>query len=328
MTIPYLLRLLCLCAATFFLVHSALGLALRLASSSIVRFAHHMRPREATRFLLLLRFLPLALATFVVLGVCLPSYLWLEPGATSENVGTAFIIAAFCGASILIFSILRAGRAVAAARHFARTSDESRAAAAPELAGVNLPHVVLESEAPVIFMAGVIRPRLVLSNGVMRTLSQQQLESVVRHEAAHRTSRDNLKRLLILLSPEILPFARSFDLMDHAWAQFSEWAADDDATGNDPERSLTLAESLVRVARMGAGPRPLPLFTSFIPPDDDFSARVNRLLHPPSFELKSWSRIRVIFGSAAYSLLLLIAVLLVRPSALLAVHQLLERLIH
>jgi beta-lactamase regulating signal transducer with metallopeptidase domain len=187
---------------------------------------------------------------------------------------------------------------------------------------------ILDSEAPVIFLAGIFRPRLVMSNGVMRILSPQQLESVLRHEEAHSLSRDNFKRLLLLLSPGILPFLRSFALIDKAWAQFSEWAADDDATGSDPIQALSLAESLVRVARMGAGPRPLPLFTSFIPPDHDLSARVNRLLAPPLVRGNSWRRVRAILGCAACALVALITTLLVQPSALQSVHELLERLTH
>jgi hypothetical protein len=326
MTTPYFLRLICLCAASFFLVHAVLGLALRLTSRSIIQFAHRMKAREATRFLLFLRFLPLAGSAIVMLGICLPSYLRLEPGATKENVGTGFIFAALCGALICISSLLRASKAVSAARHFARTCDKT--CTESTVPGTDLPVDVIESDAPILLLAGVIKPRLVLSRVVMRTLTPQQLNSAIGHEEAHRASRDNFKRLLLLLSPEIIPFVRGFDSLDGAWAQFSEWAADDDATGNDPERSISLAESLVRVARMGAAPRPLPLFTSFVPPDQDLSARVNRLLLPPSFELKIWGRMRVIAGVAACAMFILVTLLSVQPGALQSVHEFLERLTH
>ncbi|HUK30356.1 MAG TPA: M56 family metallopeptidase [Candidatus Acidoferrum sp.] len=326
MTLPYFIRLIGLCGASFFLVHAVLGIALRLAANSILRFANTMKPRDAARFLMLLRFLPFVGTTVVVLGICLPSYLWLEPGASEENVGAAFIAFAVCGASILLNSLLRSARALAASRKFGIWCRETRIKS--ELSATNLPVDILDSEAPVIFLAGVFRPRLALSTGVLRTLSPEQRKSVFRHEEAHRASRDNFKRLLLLLTPEILPFSRSFRLMDEAWAQFSEWAADDDATGNDPGHSLSLAESLVRVARMSAGPRPLPLFTSFIPPDHDLSVRVNRLLGPRSFESKSWRRVRAILGAAACALIALITVLLVQPSALQSVHELLEHLTH
>ncbi|MFZ0818522.1 MAG: hypothetical protein WAM91_00515 [Candidatus Acidiferrales bacterium] len=326
MTTPYFLRLICLCAASFFLVHAVLGLALHLASRSIVRFAHRMKPREATRFLLLLRLLPLTGSAIISLGICLPSYLRLEPGATQENVGMGFIFAALCGALVCISSLLRAGKAVSAARQFSRTCGKT--CTRSSVPGTDLPIDIIESDAPVLLLTGVIKPRLVLSRVVMRTLTPQQLNSAIGHEEAHRASRDNFKRLLLLVSPEIIPFVRGFSSLDRAWAQFSEWAADDDASGDDLERSLSLAESLVQVARMGAAPRPLPLFTSFIPPDQDLSARVNRLLLPPSFELKTWRRMRAVAGVAASAMFILFTLLLVHPSALQSVHQLLERLTH
>jgi beta-lactamase regulating signal transducer with metallopeptidase domain len=326
MTIPYYLRLICLCTASFFLVHAALGIALRLASRSIVRFAHRMKPREATRFLLLARFMPLLGSAMITLGICLPSYLWLEPGATVENVGVGFIFAAVCGAAIWISSLVRAAMAVTAARQFSRECDEI----CTEICyhGTNLPIDVIETDAPVILLAGVFKPRLVFSRKLMATLSPRQIDSIIEHEHAHRASRDNFKRLLLLLSPEIVPFVRGFDSLDRAWAQFSEWAADDDASGNDPERSLSLAESLVRVARMGSTPQPLPLFTSFVPPDQDLSARVDRLLLPPSSELKLGRRMRAIVGTAALAMAVLATLFLVRPGALQSVHELLERLTH
>ncbi len=326
MTLPYFLRLFCLCTATFFVVHAALGFALQLAARSIIRFAHRMKPREATRFLLLARFLPPAGTVFVVLFICLPSYLWLEPGATDESVGAVFVLAALCGSLIWISSLLRAGRALAAARRFALRCRQTCSDAA--LPGTNLRAEILESDAPVLLLTGVFRPRLVLSSGVMHSLTTQQLHSALLHEEAHRASRDNFKRLLLLLSPGILPFALSFRSLDRAWAQFSEWAADDDVSRNDPEQSLLLAESLVRVARMGAGPHPLPIFTSFVPPDQDLSTRVNRLLVPQSFELRSWRRIRAIAFGAACTLAGLVTLLLARPGVLQSVHELLERLTH
>jgi Zn-dependent protease with chaperone function len=326
MTLPYLFRLICLCAATFFLVHAALGLGLRLAARSIIRFANRMKPREATRFLLFVRFLPLVGTAFVVLGVCLPSYLWLEPRASLETVRAGFVIAAICGASIWISSLLRAGWAVAAARRFAQRCEETRTKS--NFPGMDHPVDILDSDAPVLLMAGIVRPRLVLSRAVLSALSSEQLQSALRHEQAHRTSRDNFKRLLLLLSPEIVPFTRIFDPIDRAWAKFSEWAADDDACASDPERSVSLAESLVRVARMGAAPRSMPLCTSFIPPDQDLSARVGRLLRPQFVEMKSWRRVRTIFGGAACIIAALLTVILLRPSLLHSVHELLERLTH
>ena len=79
MIAPYLPRLLCLCLAAFFVIHFLVGLAVAVSGPAAVRAARRMRPRSAARFLLVLRLLPALLALFLVAGLCIPSYLWLEP---------------------------------------------------------------------------------------------------------------------------------------------------------------------------------------------------------------------------------------------------------
>src|SRR2546430_9995208 len=99
MIVPYALRLLCLCLASFFLVNALLGFAVSIASRAAVRVAETMRPRNATRFLFALRLLPLGLGISTVLGLCVPSYLWLEPESTPERVGWTCLLLAFLGAA-------------------------------------------------------------------------------------------------------------------------------------------------------------------------------------------------------------------------------------
>ncbi|MGH9743439.1 MAG: hypothetical protein ACRD51_13925, partial [Candidatus Acidiferrum sp.] len=87
MTLPYLLRLLCLCFASFFVLNAVAGVLVRVFSKFAIRGAESKTPRAAARFLLALRLLPFSLAAVFVLGLCVPSYLWLEPAGTSERVG-------------------------------------------------------------------------------------------------------------------------------------------------------------------------------------------------------------------------------------------------
>ena len=90
MMAPYLVRLFCLCLAVFFLIHSVAGVAVALSGPAAIRAARRMRPRLAEKFLLVLRLLPAAFALFVVAGICVPSYLWLEPEISAEEVGAGF----------------------------------------------------------------------------------------------------------------------------------------------------------------------------------------------------------------------------------------------
>jgi hypothetical protein len=52
MILPYLLRLLCLCFASFFVLNAAAGLLLTLSSNPAIRVAESRKPSAAARFLL------------------------------------------------------------------------------------------------------------------------------------------------------------------------------------------------------------------------------------------------------------------------------------
>ena len=201
MTIPYPVRLLCLSLACFYLVHLAVGLAVALAAPRAMRWAERSIARVAARRLAALRLLPAALALFVVGGFCVPSYLWLEPRATVEEVSLPCLAAAVLGLAIWAIPLARAVRG--AARSLRHVRECQRLGSLTRLAGESWPAWVIEGAAPCLALAGFVRPRLVISRGVLRALSTEQLQAALRHERAHWTSRDNLKRLLILAAPDV-----------------------------------------------------------------------------------------------------------------------------
>lgn len=332
MILPYLLRLLCLCFASYFVLNFAASLLVGVSSGFALRFAKSITPRGAARFLLALRLLPFALAVLFVVVLCVPSYLWLEPAATSERVGAFCVALGFLGAATWFVSVSRAIPSVFASLRYSwicrSVGHESRVSAGPSSVVVTEPVVVLPEEAPILALSGLLHPRLIISRSVLRTLSVEELDAALAHEHAHRTSRDNAKRFLLLLAPDILPFVRPLQSLEHSWSRFAEWSADDQATSGDPRRALSLAAALVRVARMGSSP-PLPyLSNSLLACDRDLSARVDRLLHAmPAARPGSkpaHHRLRV----AGFFLGGCLAVLLLAPLALSSVHELLELLLH
>lgn len=331
MSLPYIWRLFFICSAAFFLVHAVVGLCIRLAVPMATRFAGRMRSRNAARFLFGLRLLPIAAAAFAVLGLCVPSYLQFEPGATTEQVGFLCVFAAALGISLCIYSLGKVIVAAVATVRFTRTC--RKAGQEVQLPGEFPPVLVIEGTQPVLAMAGAIHPRIIISRGVLQTLSAEQLDAAIRHELAHRTSADNFKRLLLLLAPEILPFSRAFAGVDHAWVRFSEFAADDSAVGDDAQRSLTLASALVRVARMGASPRMSPLCTGFVSGDSncansDLFLRVDRLLRAHHSHERRPSPLPALASMAIAGAGLVLAVFLFMPASLHSVHEILEQLIH
>jgi hypothetical protein len=268
MTMPYVVRLACLSLACFFLVHVALAMGINWLAPWVLALAKHREPRSAAAVLLAARLFPSVAAVLAVAGICVPSYLWLEPESAVEQVGLVCLAAAVVSLASWGFAAERGLRAIVLSVRYARQGGRP--------AAENTCVSVIEGAAGLFALTGIFRPRLVISRQVLLSLSPEELEVALRHELAHQVSRDNLKRLLLLLVPA--PQLAGLASLERGWAQFTEWAADDRAVGGDLSRSVSLAAALVRVARLGVPAGAPVLMTSLVADGKDLQARVDRLL--------------------------------------------------
>lgn len=325
MDFPYLARLVCLCLAAFFLVHAALGLAIAALTPWAVRFASRMAPVHGARLLLAMRLFPAAFALFVVAGLCTPSYLYLEPKGEPEEMGYACLTVAAMGFSVWAWSMVRAARAIVrSVRHIRYCRETSREMRLP---GERTAAWVVDGSAPCVMLTGLLHPHMVISRDVVAALSAEQLSAVIRHERAHGVSHDNLKRLLVLLAPGILPFGSGFRNLERAWAKLTEWAADDRAAAGKVRRSLSLAAALVRVARLGSASSAPELATSLLAEGADLSERVDRLLHPAHRMARRRDHEPILMASSGLLLTVALIAVLSNPVTLHAAHECLEFLI-
>src|SRR5262249_15113073 len=155
----------------------------------------------------------------------------------AERVGYLCLVLAGLGTASWCVAGVRTARAVEASVRVGRAWRQTRREISLNGEGA----IFVDSDAPLLVLTGIFRARLVISGGVLQALSNEQLEVALRHEHAHCVSRDNLKRLLLLLIPDTFPFAPGFSLLEQAWAKLSEWAADDEAVRGDLQRALSLA---------------------------------------------------------------------------------------
>src|SRR5664279_5619263 len=325
MILPYYVRLLCLCLATFYVVHGLAWLLVRSTSAGAVRIAGTMRPRMASRFLFGLRIAPAAVTAFLVVGFCVPSYIWLEPDITSERVGWFCLLAAAIGAGAWIVSLVRAAISMVRTEQYLRLCRQDPQSGEASQEGAEV--VVLHGASAVMAVAGVVHPKLVVSQTVLDALSDDQREAAFRHEAAHRTSRDNLKRLLVLISPDVLPFAGGLGRIERAWGTFTEWAADDEAVDGSQDRALSLASALVRVAKLGVHSAPGFVLSSLLDTDRDLETRVDRLLREPAYAEKPLQPVLAFLRTATLVIGSIAATLLMWPGSLGNIHRLLEHLV-
>ncbi len=329
MALPYLLRLLCLCFATFFIVHAASAILVWIGAPAALRVAQHSKPGFAAKFLFLFRMFPFALTLLVVLGFCIPSYLWLEPLSSGEKVGFACLSAAAMGLIVWMLSVFRVGFSLLrTSRYMTSCQRDGQEVTVEDEAS---PVLVLKRDAPVMAVAGLVRPRLIVSRGVLHKLTPEQRAAAFRHEQAHQTSRDNLKRFLCLLAPDALPFISGFKKIERQWARYTEWAADDHAVAGDSQRALSLAAALVSVAKMGVDHQPAFLLSSLYCPlvaeDEDLAVRVDRLLREQQYAEKPLAPLVQVGRNVALVAGSLVIAALVWPESLGSVHRILEKLI-
>jgi hypothetical protein len=275
-TLPYFIRLALLSLAAFFLVQVAMGLVVTMLAPRVIRTAARLSADRAARRLWMLRLAPAGVAMFVVAVFCIPSYLWLESDV-GEKVGWRCLALAGLTLVAWTISLSRAGHAWLESQRYLRNS--LAFGRETVFLDAHAPVCLTDHSGPPVALAGILHPRVIVSRAAAAALSAEQLDAALRHEHAHAESRDNLKRLAILLMPRLLP-RRTAAALEQAWARAAEWAADDRATGGDARRALALAEALVRISHLTQDALVPRIVTPLAA--DNLRTRVDRLLNPPT----------------------------------------------
>lgn len=302
MTLPYLGRFVCFVSSAFFLIHTVAGLLVCLVAGRAVRFSVSYDPTAGARILLWLRLSPMALAIALVVALITPSYFLFEPTTGTEELSPLCLVTSLLGVSLLALGVLRGAAAMVRSAAYLRAQQES--------------------DAPVMLVAGLFHPRLLVSSSIRCLLTDEEYAVALRHEEAHARAKDNLKRLLILMCPGFLPFCRGFQTLETGWQRLAEWSADDSAAQGSGESALALASALIRVGRMNAGPAAIPLGTSLLADTADLRTRVERLVEARQ-EHRTLPGKLFLVGAITAALAMVIAA---SPNLLRAAHVFLEAL--
>lgn len=135
--------------------------------------------------------------------------------------------------------------------------------------------VVSSEHGPLVFTAGVMRPRIYLSDTVLACLTPTELDLVLRHEAAHCRARDPLRSMMATVLGDLffwLPMARA--LIRRVITKI-EVNADEAAASID---RLALAGTILKVASLTAVEAPRGV-VHFSPSHGSVPWRVRRLIH-------------------------------------------------
>jgi Zn-dependent protease with chaperone function len=295
------------------------GVAWRLGGGRLAALPAAVR----ARVLLAMRLAPTVTGIFASIGLALPAYLILEPYGAGEIPGWTFWICAAAGAIVGARGIWRLVAAIRLTRSIVRGwTAGARPASIP---GVPWPVLRVESEAPVVALAGSRRPRLFIAGSVLDACRPELVSAMVAHEVGHWRADDNVKRLALEGAGDPLTLFASGRGMLEAWDAAVEEAADDDAiaSGALPE---DLAESLLQVVRLAPQVRfPDAVGAAAFYRGEAFERRVRRILTAPRalahrVAAKPSSVLRAL---AAGALWLATASLILEP-----VHRLFENVVH
>ncbi len=279
----------------------------------------------------LLRILPVVAGIVSVTLLLAPAYLTHEPRQDHEDVSLKLAIlaaASAIGLALALFRGLAAWRATVRLR-----SDWLRHAEPIELPDFKLPTFRMEHQFPVIAIVGVLRPRLFIASQVFSSLSPTELAAAVEHETGHIWANDNLRRGLIRACRDVLVMIPSGRLLDRAWVDASEAAADEYAAGKGSQVALDLASALVKIARLvPPGIKPaMPAGAFFIEPNalGGVKARVRRLMQLANKRDGGPRRILRIPTWIPVALTVLIAALSANePHVLASVHWMMEHAVY
>jgi Zn-dependent protease with chaperone function len=276
-----------------------------------------------------LRVFPAAMAAAFVTAVFVPSYLAYEPREFGEAFDVSLALLALAAAAVILAGGLRGWAAWRRASR--RVGIWIRAAEPMAVPGADLPMYAIDTNAPLMALAGIWRPRLIVARGLLDVLTPEELAASVAHEAGHRRSWDNLKRLVMRAAPDFLPATAAARTLERRWASAAEHTADRLAGRDSTDARCALASALVKVARLTplhvVPGEPISTFVG----GGDIVSRVEHLLddrplvsstrRPPLSSLSSlssWIGVAIVAATAVAGY----------PPLLRAVHAATEALVH
>jgi len=308
------LRTLVVGLATF----AAAGLVVAALVPWLVSRRAHLAAGARARFLARVRLLPSAAAS--VAGVmATAAFLMFESRRDDESMSGITIGLAVCGGLLLAASAWRWGRLVISTERITR--EWFRTGQPVPLDGIAAPATVVNAPFPIVAVVGLFRPRLVIARSVLSSCTTDELRAVLAHEQGHLDRRDNLRRLVLTTTPDVLAWLPISGRMFTAWCDAAEEAADEEAARIHRDGNLHLASALVKVARLAASSTPTPLPTAALFTGDNLDSRVRRLLASPPKKAGGGMN-----GAGVLVALTIVAIVVAGMTP--GVHELIERVIH
>jgi len=268
----YAARALSVALSIFVLVYAITRVSVECFTPLVVRYLRKQSSLLSPNSWYAFQVAPFLLATVVTGLFAVPSFLSFEPNHAEEEFGFPVL---FLSAACL--TIVAAGlyRAWSAYSRTASTVRHWREMATPVSTG-RFDVLQTGPNAPAMVVAGLFRPKLLVSSSATTLLSKDELTRAMAHECSHIRNFDNAKKLLL----RACAFPPSRQLERH-WLEAIEIAADQEAVTSKRE-ALELASALVKASRLSVATT--AELTSNLTTDS------GQLLHTRVERLLAWSQ--------------------------------------
>jgi len=302
----------------FFLINLSMS---AMVAACAGRIARRWTGTDSAAFWFAARVLPSAAALLFVTIIFVPSYWKYEPRDFVEGFDVTLTALALGAAALLATAGVRGVRAWR--RAVGRTRVWMQTARPLALAGTRIPVSEIDVDAPMMALVGVLRPRLVVTRGLVAALTDEELAASVAHEVGHSRARDNLTRLLMRAAPDLLTSTAAARAIERRWVSAAEHRADRIAANDGAAARCALASALVKVARLTPAVTPIAEPISTLIDGGEIASRVERLLA----DATPSARRRSAFGWTALALGAVATGVAYAP-ALRFVHSVTELLVH
>ncbi len=236
----YALRGLGVALSVFVLVYALARVAVESSMHTAIRYQKKWVSRLSPNTWYAMQVGPFLLATLVTWLFAIPSFLRFEPGHADEDFGFPVLSLSLACLTILAAGFYRAWSAYARTTETVRQWREN----ATPISNDRFEMFETGPNTPTLAVAGLFRPKLLVSSSATRVLSKDELTRAIAHETSHIRNYDNAKKLMLRLC-SFPPSKR----LERNWLESIEIAADGDAVTNRRE-ALDLASALVKASRL------------------------------------------------------------------------------
>jgi beta-lactamase regulating signal transducer with metallopeptidase domain len=308
----YALRGVAISLSMFVLVYALL----RIASAALARLLETSAKRYAnglsSNAWYALQVAPFLVAVGVVISFVIPAFLRFEPAVAEEEFGWPVLL--LSGVCLLLLSVGLQRVWTAYTSTLQKVREWRQGSTVIRCNDIEVWETGPDS--PPLVLAGLLRPKLLVSSSAARTLNSDELARAIAHETTHIKHHDNLKKLVLRLCS--FPLDRT---LERRWLESIEIEADQNAV-SDRHQALDLASALVKASRLSVASAELAT---------NLTSEAGSLLHRRVERLLAWddvnaSRSRTVtwFMPLAGALLLTLISVMWYQALLLQMHTLAE----